>query len=242
MKRLLAAGSGPIFALTKSFRRGEQGRNHNLEFTILEWYHPGFDEHDLMEQVSDLLRCILGANTTQQSYRESFLQATGINPHATNLSELKSFAEKNLHVEWDSDNTDLWLDLLFSHCVQPTLQELNCVYDYPASQAALARIGLNNDGETIARRFEVFYRGVELGNGYFELRDGEEQLRRFTADNQRRQQLGLESVTVDRKLVSALNVGLPDCAGIAIGVDRLLMVKLGIKTIEEVMDFPVTAL
>ena len=241
MKRLLAAGSGPIYALTKSFRLGEQGRYHNLEFTILEWYQPGFDDQQLMEQVADLMSLLFNVAAIKTSYRDAFLKATGINPHTATLSELANFAKHQIDLvltENEQTSNDFWLDLIFSHCVQPTLSEATLIFDYPASQAALAQLGNNSHGESIARRFELFYQGVELGNGYCELTDEKEQRRRFEQDNQHRQTMGLETVAIDEKLLAGLSSGLPPCAGIAIGVDRLLMIKMGATNIENVIDFP----
>lgn len=252
MKRLLAAGSGPIYALTKSFRQGEQGRHHNLEFTILEWYQPGLDDHSLMQQVSEFIQAILDQQADKATYRECFLQATELNPHTATTEDLATFARRNLHVEWqvdsrgtgsqDMSSRDLWLDLIFSHCIQPTLQTATLIYDYPATQAALAKVAENQYGEPVARRFELFCRGIELGNGYWELTDSAEQERRFRADNSHRRKLGLETVVWDNKLVEALRAGLPDCAGIAVGVDRLLMLKTGTDRLEQVLDFPVAKL
>ncbi len=238
MKRLLADGSGPIFALTKSFRCGEQGRNHNMEFTILEWYQPGFDDHQLMAQVAELLNTIFKVVTKKISYRDCFLEQVGINPHSAGVDELRQLAQQTLEASLENFNKNNLLDLIFSHQIQPNLQQATMVYDYPASQAALAKITTNNHGEEVARRFEVFYRGVELGNGYWELTDGEEQMRRFIADNTQRQRLGLPIVKADEKLVQALKAGLPDCAGIAIGVDRILMLMRGANHIDQVIDFP----
>jgi lysyl-tRNA synthetase class 2 len=238
MKRLLAAGSGPIYALTKSFRGHEQGRFHNLEFTLLEWYQPGFDDHALMEQVSEFIQVVLGEESQKLSYRDCFLQRTGLNPHVATIAELKSYAKQQIASELSSENRDTWLELIFSHCIQPSLRQATLIYDYPSSQAALAKITGNEHGESVARRFEVFCQGVELGNGYWELTDGEEQMRRFTADNQRRQRSGLETMPIDTKLVQALKAGMPECAGIAMGVDRLLMLQTGADHIEVVLDFP----
>lgn len=238
MKRLLAAGSGPIFALTKSFRGGEQGRYHNVEFTILEWYQPGFNDHQLMAQAGDLLQQLFATTTRKIAYRDCFIAATGLNPHTADIKELHQCAQQFINIHSNSTDRDNCLDLIFSHCVQPALQTATLVFDYPASQAALAKTGCNEQGEAIAHRFEVFYRGVELGNGYWELTDSNEQAHRFVRDNQRRQGLGLPQVEADHQLVAALAAGLPQCAGIAMGVDRLLMLQTGHDHINEVMDFP----
>jgi len=238
MKRLLAAGSGPIYALTKSFRGHEQGRFHNLEFTLLEWYQPGFDDHALMEQVSEFIQVVLGEESQKLSYRDCFLQRTGLNPHVATVAELKSYAKQQIASELSSEDRDTWLELIFSHCIQPSLRQATFIYDYPSIQAALAKITGNEHGESVARRFEVFCQGVELGNGYWELTDGEEQQKRFNADNQRRQQSGLTTMPMDTKLIQALKAGMPECAGIAIGVDRLLMLQTRADHIEALLDFP----
>ena len=238
MKRLLAAGSGPIYAITKSFRRHELGCFHNPEFTILEWYQPGFDDHALMAQVGDFVKTLLAVDLVNKTYRECFLQTFDLNPHTATLKILADRGRQYLNVDWRDVERDTWLEALFSHIIQPTLEQATIVYDYPASQAALAKITPNSQGELIARRFEVFMHGIELGNGYWELTDGEEQRHRFHADNNNRKSLGLDQVTIDTKLVDALTAGMPDCAGIAFGLDRLLMIKMGAKRIESVMDFP----
>lgn len=239
MKRLLAAGSGPIYALGKVFRRGEQGRFHNPEFTLLEWYRPGFDDHRLMTEVGELLGELLGAPVAKISYRQVFQDKLKVDPHRASLAELKALARQRLEITWDDDIRDVWLDLLFSHLIQPQLQDkITFVHDYPASQAALARITEDASGQPVARRFEAFYQGTELVNGYWELTDAEEQARRFGVDNERRRVSGQPEVHPDLKLIEALASGLPDCAGVALGVDRLLMLITGAKHLEEVMAFP----
>ena len=238
MKRLLAAGSGPIYSIGKSFRAAEQGRYHNVEFTLLEWYQPGFDDQALMTQVGELLQKILGLDTERRSYRDVFLEFTGLNPHTADRQTLADFSRDQLQATWDDTDKDTYLEAIFSHYIQPQLENAVCIYDYPANQAALARLGSNDEGEQVAKRFEVFAQGVELGNGYWELCDAKEQQRRFIADQQRRQTLNLAPMPHDEKLIAAMVAGLPDCAGIAMGLDRLLMLKTGAKHIDEVLDFP----
>jgi len=241
MKRLLAAGAGPIYQICKAFRNGETGRLHNPEFTILEWYRPGFDLQQLMQEVAAIARLVLGRaelTSVSLSYAELFETALGIDVFACSADALRKLAVE-LHV-LGAESMDLsrdgWLDLLMSHLIQPGLgQDRLCfVTDYPASQAALAR--LNPDGRSSAR-FELFHAGVELANGYHELVDADEQAQRFEADNCARRSQGLPPIRVDRLLLGALQHGLPDCAGVAVGLDRLLMLRLGETDIDRVLGF-----
>jgi len=238
MKRLLAAGSGPIFALCKVFRQEEQGRFHNPEFTLLEWYRPGFDDQQLMTEVGDLLAFLLDAPVSRLSYREVFEAQLGLDPHRAGLADLQACAHRHIDLRIEDDNRDLWLDLLFSHLIQPRLDEsITLIYDYPASQAALARVCADASGQQVARRFEAFYKGVELANGYWELTDAVEQGQRFARDNDRRRERGQNAVKADQHLLAALASGLPDCAGVALGVDRLLMLQTGASHLDQVIDF-----
>ncbi|GAB1256119.1 elongation factor P--(R)-beta-lysine ligase [Aurantivibrio plasticivorans] len=239
MKRLLAAGSGPIYSITKSFRLGERGKNHNPEFTILEWYRPGFDDHALMQEVSAFLGPILSRSPKITTYQQLFEDTLGVDPLTMPVADLKKISQLHLDVDSHEGSRDFWLDLLFSHVIQPTLvDQLWFVHDYPASQAALAKVTANHSGVAVARRFEVFCEGVELGNGYWELTDSSEQRRRFEKDNAQRITQGLDAVNYDESLLAALEYGLPECAGIAIGVDRLLMVLHGCDDIADVLTFP----
>ena len=241
MKRLLAAGSGPVYQICKAFRDGEAGRLHNPEFTLLEWYRPGFDLVRLMDEVAAVLRLALDVAALPVEhlrYAEAFEKELAIDVFAVTVSELQSFAvERDLigAARFELDK-DAWLDLLMSHLIQPRLgrDTLCFVTDYPASQAALAR--LNADGLTAAR-FEVFHRGVELANGYHELVDAGEQAARFEADNCARKSKGQRPVVVDRQLLAAMDAGLPDCAGVAVGLDRVLMLRLGLDDIDKVLSF-----
>jgi len=243
MKRLLAAGSGPIWQLCKVFRDGERGRRHNPEFTLLEWYRPGFGLHDLMDEVAALLRVVLGADLAEErlSYVQAFDRALGIDPHRAGIAALRGAALRTALAGVDAlelPGRDAWLDLLMSHCVEPGLGAagLTFVYDFPASQAALARV---RDGDPpVAERFEVYVSGVELANGFHELADAAEQRRRFAADNARRRASGLPEMPVDERLLAALAAGLPDCCGVALGVDRLVMLATGAARIDEVIAFP----
>lgn len=241
MKRLLAAGSGPIYQVCKAFRDGEAGRLHNPEFSILEWYRPGLDAVRMMDEVAAVLRLALadpGLPVERRPYAELFAAGLGVDIFAATDEDLRALALRRhvLGAEGMALDRDGWLDLLFSHLVQPDLgrEGLCFVTDYPASQASLAR--LNPDGRTAAR-FEGFLRGVELANGFWELNVAEEQAARFEADNCRRRARGQPGIRVDRRLLAALEHGLPDCAGVAVGLDRVLMLRLGIDDIDGVQSF-----
>ncbi|WP_341937281.1 EF-P lysine aminoacylase EpmA [Marinimicrobium sp. C2-29] len=248
MKRLLAAGSGPIYALGKVFRNGgEYGRRHNPEFTLLEWYRPGWNDHQLMDEVEALLLHLRpGLEVARLSYREWFQSHLAVDPHTASAAELAAIARGRIEIDVDgpeAEDRDLWLDLLVTHELEATLGPgLTFVYDYPQSQAALARIEPDSRGQRVARRFEAFIGGMELANGYWELTDAGEQRRRFAADRDRREALGLTPHAGDPKLLAALEQGLPDSAGVALGVDRLLMCLHGARTISEVIPFDLDAL
>ncbi len=247
MKRLLAAGSGSIFQICKAFRNGEVGRLHNPEFTILEWYRVNFTLDDLMDDVSDFLNTVLASKLPSKvevrySYSNIFLKYCGIDPLLAKISEYIECALRNKLIEAPSicgDNITLWQEFLFSHLVQPNLAFDRCVfvYGFPRNQAALARINPLNP--KIVDRFEVFYRGVELANGFHELSDVGEQIRRFDDDLFRRVELDKAVPNKDLRYLSALRSGLPECAGVAIGLDRLLMLVVGAASIEDVLAFPV---
>ncbi len=246
MKRLLAAGSGPIYQICKAFRQGEQGKLHNPEFTLLEWYRPGFNHHRLMDEMATLVKVLAEGYRTFESeerltYGECFQRYLDIDPHVADVPRLKACAQQQgLEInsglaEMDRDG---WLDLLMSHCIQPNLGQnrLSFVYDYPASQAALAKI--RPGSPPMAERFELFMDGVELANGFHELQDAAEQRARFEEELLRRQGSGLEDVAMDEYLLAALEAGLPECAGVAMGLDRLLLVLTGTSRLEEVLTFP----
>lgn len=248
MKRLLAAGSGPIYQLGKVFRNGECGRWHNPEFTLLEWYRPDFDHHALMDEVEALVTGLLDSSlkpaaSERVSYGALFLRHAGIDPHTASAADLRECARAHGVGEVPGltlDERDAWLDLLLTHTVMPRMepQRLYFVYDYPASQAALARIRPPSPGQTcaLAERFELFINGIELANGFHELGDSTEQRRRFERDNARRQAQGLPTMPLDEHLLAALAHGMPPCAGVALGVDRLLMLAAG--AISETLAFP----
>ncbi len=239
MKRLLAAGSGPIFQLARAFRDGEAGARHNPEFTLLEWYRPGFDLPQLMAEVTELVTLCLGDMPChRRSYRDWFVALLGIDPMLATVAELEHLARSELDPGMMSGDRDLWLDLLVSHLLQPRLAELGMcfVYDYPESQAALSRVD-SVDGVVVGRRFELYVNGLELANGYHELVDAGEQRRRFELDNLRRREYGLSERPLDEYLLAAMAHGLPDCSGVALGIDRLLMLLTGAADIRDVLAF-----
>lgn len=245
MKRLLAAGSGPIFQLAKSFRDGEVGGRHNIEFTMLEWYRPGFTLAQLIDETTTLVATVLpsfAGPVVHYRYRELFHTHLSIDPFTTSLDALRTLAaergQMSIHA-LKEEGRDTCLDLLMSMVIEPQLgqNELSVVVDYPASQAALARRHQDADGEWVASRFELYLNGIELANGYDELTDAEEQRLRFSEDNTERQRLGLPEVDVDEHLLAALQHGMPESAGVALGVDRLLQLALGKARLEDVLTF-----
>lgn len=239
MKRLLADHGEPIFQVAKAFRDGEAGARHNPEFTLLEWYRPGFDMHQLMDEVAQLVTACLGdVPVTKRSYRQLFLDELAIDPFAASDEDLARRARDHIDIGDIEGDRDLWLDLLMSHVIEPRLagRGLYFVHDYPASQAALSRI-VEQDGVLVGQRFELYVHGVELANGYRELTDPEEQRRRFEADNEKRRTNGQPQRPIDEHLLAAMTYGLPECSGVALGVDRLLMLALGKNDIREVVSF-----
>jgi len=239
MKRLLAEGSGPIYQLAQVFRDGEYGLRHNPEFTLLEWYRPGFDHHQLMDEVADLVRACLGEplEVEKFTYVDLFLEHIGVHPLDADVAELLAAAEQlGLVVEGVTDRNE-WLDLFMSLVIEPRLgrDRLTFVHDYPASQASLAR--LNPGDSRFASRFELYFRGVELANGFHELTDAAEQRRRFEEENRQREKKGQRLLPLDENLLAALEAGLPDCAGVALGLDRLLMLSLNASCLDDVLSF-----
>jgi lysyl-tRNA synthetase class 2 len=238
MKRALAAGVGAIYAITPAFRGGEIGRHHNPEFSLLEWYRPGFSLMELMDEVQSLLEALLGAMPSRRlRYDEAFRTHIGLDPLRASDARLRE-ACAGLGAERPARFArDDMLDLLFSTGVQPKLGAgISFVHGYPASQAALAR--LEPGPEPCALRFEVFVDGMELGNAYEELCDAAEQSRRFEADRQVRREAGLPDQLADEQLLAALEAGMPPCSGIAVGLDRVLMLRAGVSELRDVLAFP----
>ncbi len=242
MKRLLASGSGDIYQICKAFREDEVGKQHNPEFTLLEWYRLDYDHHRLMDEVDDLLQCILAVPAAKRiSYGKLFIDVLNIDPHTIDAKSLQNICKQQQITDVqgiDVTDKDQWLQILMSDVIEPTLiaDHPVMVYDYPASQAALAR--LRPGDPPVAERFEVYYRGIELANGFHELSCAQQQRQRFERDLARRQQQGTECVAMDEALLAALEHGLPDCAGVALGVDRLIMLALGLASIQDVLAFP----
>jgi lysyl-tRNA synthetase class 2 len=241
LKRLLASGSGDIYELGRVFRAGEAGRYHNPEFTMLEWYRLDMDYHQLMDEVARLvLHCGRGKfdqwPQRKVSYREIFQETLGLDPFTADVDLLKSTAKQHGISDIELDQRQ-WLDLLMSHFIQPALSKsaLTFIYDYPSEQAALAKI--RHGTPPVAERFELYLGQTELANGYQELTDAKEQKARFEADNSQREQRGLAISNLDLHLIAALDNGLPECAGVALGVDRLLMTICDAEKLEKVVTF-----
>jgi lysyl-tRNA synthetase class 2 len=240
MKRLLCAGSGAIYQICKSFSNEEAGRFPNPEFTMLEWYRPGFDHLQLMTEIDELIQMVVGCDSAERvTYQDVFKQYLGYCPLTATLADIKSLASQYGYAELaaNENDKDTLLMLLFSQHVEPKIgQDRPCfVINFPASQAALARVSPTNP--LVAERFELYFQGIELANGFHELTDGPEQLRRFEQDNVKRQLMGLEIMPIDHNFIAALDYGLPTCAGVALGIDRLLMLALKASGIDQVIAF-----
>ncbi len=242
MKRLLAAGSGDIFQIAKVFRDDENGRYHNPEFTMLEWYRLGFDHHQLMDEIEILISELMEKNKllfTRLSYQQVFKNQLNIDPFNSTVDELKQAAKKNniSTPQGMDDDVDMWLDWLMVEKIAPSFskQGFTFLYDYPASQASLAR--LDKEDARKANRFELFFGELELANGFYELTDAGIQEKRFINDNEIRRQRGQKVMPIDEGLLTALKSGLPECAGVAIGIDRLMMLVCDVESIRDVIGF-----
>ena len=242
MKRLLAAGSGPIFQLARAFRDDEAGRWHNPEFTMLEWYRPGMNHLDMLEEIDAFLKLILNSKPLViKTYRDLFEVTCGFNPFDVTLPRLgavlQDFKLDNI-LELDETDVDQYLFLLMSHVVEPELAQYDApvaVIDFPVSQAALARVR-----EGVAERFEIYYQGIELANGFHELTDAVAQAERFEADNKKREVLGLKPCAIDARFLAAMTHGLPASTGVALGVDRMFSLASEHKNIQESLAFDVS--
>lgn len=242
LKRLLAAGVGDCYELGRVFRDGEAGGRHNPEFTMLEWYRLGFDHRQLADEVTTLVTDAHGLvgrplHVRHVTYRALYVDALGIDPFADDDAKLQD-ALGGVLLDGDGLGRDDWLDLLMTHRIQPALpaDQLLVVRDYPASQCALARVRPGTP--PVAERFEVYVGPLEVANGYHELTETIEQGRRFAADAARRAARGAIAPPADVRLLSALDEGLPACAGVAVGIDRLLMAMAGTGSIGDVLAFP----
>lgn len=244
MKRLVASGAGSIYQICKAFRNGEKGIYHNPEFTILEWYRVGWNHHQLIDEIDALLQLILGTPSAKKStYRQIFLRYTGIDPFAFTIKDFQqACTNKECPVpEYLLQNRlsdDEYLNYLMGALIEPQLgmDQPEFVVDYPSTQACLARI--NEKEPETAARFELFYRGVELANGFYELTNAEEQENRFKETNQQRIAVGKKPLPIDQRFLAALRNGLPDCAGVAMGIDRLLMLANDVTDMANIVSFP----
>ncbi len=252
MKRLLANESVSIYQICKAFRDDELGSFHNPEFTLLEWYRLDYDCEQLMDELQLLIEDLCQqSNLYQQvkmsfqrlSYQQAFENAVGFNPHQVTSAECYHYAKEH-DVEipqglGENDEVDDWLDWLLTQRVLPAFKKtgFTFLYDYPVSQCALAKIELNQESCGVAKRFELFFGEIELANGFHELADPVEQLQRFKLENMVRKRRGLEIASIDSHFIAALEAGLPECSGLALGLDRVLMVLAGVEKIEQVLTF-----
>jgi len=240
MKRLLAAGSGAIYQISKAFRKDESGAKHNPEFSLLEWYRPEWNHHQLMDEIDIFLQTLLETLPAERiTYKQLFINYFAVDPFSGPLEELQHLAAQKGLAEADGiDDRDTLLQFLMGLITDLDNGENKplFVFDFPASQAALAR--LSADDSQVAERFEVYIRGIELANGFHELLDSQEQRHRFKKDQDKRLKRGAPPISMDERLLAALEIGLPPCAGVALGVDRLLMIKLSLDRIDQVINFP----
>jgi lysyl-tRNA synthetase class 2 len=240
MKRMLCAGSGDIYQIAKAFRNEQSGRLHNPEFTLLEWYRLGWNDEQLMDEIDQFMQYILQTEPAEIiSYQQVFLRFTQLDPLDCSLKQLQEYcvAKGFAQLAREERDKDVLLQLLFSHQIEPYLGEhRHCfVTDFPATQSALARI--NKDDPRVAKRFELYFKGLELANGYHELTDADEHAKRFKSDNLVRKSKGKPQRPIDRQFMTALESGLPDCAGVALGIDRLFMLERQAKHIRDVLAF-----
>jgi lysyl-tRNA synthetase class 2 len=240
-KRLLAAGVGDNFELGRVFRDGEAGRRHNPEFTMLEWYRVGWDHRRLIDECVELVQAALAlvgrqAHVHASSYRGLFRDSIDLDPFTASDAELRQ-ALGDVRLDAQGLSRDDWLDLLLTHRIQPNFphNRITVVFDYPATQCALAKI--RADDPPVAERFELYVGTQELANGYHELTDAAEQRARFVRDNARRRERGLPELPIDENFLAALQVGMPECAGVALGIERLLMAMTGSTDIRDVLPF-----
>lgn len=253
MKRLLASWQVPIYQICPVFRDNEIGARHNIEFTMLEWYQPNYSLTDMAAEVGELLEMLYGYSVVMNHYRyvDAFMDFIGIHPLTASLAALQAVAEDKGLIGFDfnseascandseAERRQSWLDLLFSHAVEPHLgHDLpTLIIDYPPATAALAKTALDKDGNEVAKRFELYIKGIEIANAYDELADGQALRTRFEKDNQLRKRHNLPVMPIDEHLIAASEDLMP-CSGIAVGIDRLLMVITGVSSLEDVIAFP----
>lgn len=240
LKRLLAETHQSCFCITKAFRDEEQGKDHNPEFAMLEWYRVEFDLDDIIEDCLELIQLCLSRPELvyRETYTSLFQKHLDIDPHNIELTALAPLVEQHTSYEGSCDSVSEALQLLLCTVIEPTFTGLTLIRDFPADQAALARLGKDQSGQLVAQRFEIYFGDIELANGYHELVDEAEQRSRFERDNQMRGRLGRSEMLLDEALLDAMKVGLPNCSGVSIGLDRLLMAGLGLRQIDEVLLFP----
>lgn len=237
MKRMLCAGYGDIYQICKVFRDGEAGRRHNPEFSMLEWYRVGWSHRQLMDEVAELLQLLLAARFAELpclhlTYAQAFNTYAQLNVHNCSDAEIAQRGQQLANADLELDR-DGWLDIIISHQIEPALPHNTLVFidQFPASQAALAQLTKDEHGVLVAQRFEVFFNGMELANGYQELTDAQQQLQRFQHELRGTQR------PHDAHLIAALEHGLADCAGVALGLDRVLLHLLEAEHIAQVVSF-----
>lgn len=240
MQRLLAAGTGDIYQVTRAFRKIQPNAHSVVEFRLLEWFRVGVDQWGLMEDVAELLEQVLTCHHFEyRSYQSVFEEYLGLNPLAADVEQLKFEARQHLNVEMPRASKDDWLNLLMSYFIEPLLgqQAPVFIYDYPPTQAGLASLSVDEKGIEVAESFQLYYRGITLASGYKALTHSELMQERFQQENQQRLQKGLRPVPLDGDFLQALAHGLPECAGVALGIDRLLMLQLRAEHIQDVVSF-----
>lgn len=242
MKRLLCAGSGSIYQICKAFRNEESGRFHNPEFTLLEWYRVGYNHFQLIEEIDALLQVTLNSEPLDIiTYQQAFIEFCQLDPLTCSISELQTRSSELgfANIAENEQDPDILLQLLCSEVVEKQIGQRRPValVGFPASQAALAKI--DDTDPRVSCRFEIYFKGIELANGYHELTEPEEQIQRFNQDNIQRKSLGLPCMTIDEYFVNALQHGMPECAGVALGFDRLCMLALGAEHINQITTFPI---
>jgi len=239
MKRLVAEDVGAIYQICKVFRVAEVGRWHNPEFSMLEWYRPNLSYTALMTEIEELL-CALNIATQCQriSYSALFKRFLALDIMTASIDELASCAAHHqLDIVGKLEGHNAWCDLLITHLIEPELKKMGPVFifDYPASQAALAQV--RQDEQPMAERFELYIDGLEIASGYQELTDSIEYRRRFIAENKLRSHRGLDEIAIDENLLQAMSTNFPECSGVAMGLDRLLMISLKAASIQDVLSF-----
>lgn len=227
MKQLLAMGSGSIYQICKAFRQDPAGRLHNIEFTMLEWYRTGYSLDDLVDDVTSLV-ATAGISREKEvcTYQQLFQRYLDIDPLTISPEAIADIARQKIDIDAESDDRDFWLDLLLTHCIEPNLgrNKLTFVTGYPESQAALAQLKKDRSGNNIAERFELYIDGIEIANGYNELTDAQVYRERFIADNEKRTERQLPQIEMDQEFLQSIVTGLPACSGVAMGLDRLILV------------------